>query len=137
MPLPIDARSFRGYFPRPDIQRDLRSIGWNLPARLFHCLSLVEPASNAVELLICRHFSADIEPAGLIAPCSPDIEIWPSLVLSWCRALDDQFVVAPHGAVSPAQRPRARFEIVGYVSAGGQEIEVLAVPLSSNQSRGI
>src|SRR5947207_9861516 len=50
------------------------------------------------------------------------------------EALDDQFIVAPHGAVEEYQRGarQARFEIVGHVSAGGQEIEVLAAALVQN-----
>src|SRR6185436_12227864 len=50
------------------------------------------------------------------------------------EALHDQFIVAPHGAVEEDQRGarKARFEIVGYSGAGGEEIEVLAACLVQN-----
>ena len=50
------------------------------------------------------------------------------------ESLDDQLVIAPHGAIKEHQSGtrQARFEIVGHVSAGGQEIEVLAAALVQN-----
>src|SRR2546430_516827 len=50
------------------------------------------------------------------------------------ESLDDQFVVAPHRAVEEHQRGarKTRFEIVSHVSAGSQEIEVLAAALVQN-----